>query len=106
MDPKQINRMMSKLGIKSTELDAKRVIIELEDKEIIIEEPQINVVDFQGQKTYTIMGNPKEEEKISEEDIKLVMEQTNVSRKKAIAALKKNKNDIAAAIIELKGEEY
>ena len=39
--------------------------------------------------------------KISEEDIKTVMEQAKVTKEKAESALKENKGDLAAAIISL-----
>lgn len=42
-----------------------------------------------------------EESGVEEKDIDLVMQQANVSRSKAIKALKKNKNDIVNAIMEL-----
>lgn len=38
---------------------------------------------------------------VEEKDIDLVMTQANVSRAKAIKALKNNKNDIVNAIMEL-----
>ncbi len=106
MDPKQMGRMMKQLGIKTDELDAEKVTIELKDRKIVIEDPQVSAVEMQGQKTYTIMGEEKEERTgVPKEDIKMVMEQAGVDKKKAEAALKKNDGDIAEAILELKGEE-
>ena len=106
MDPRAMQRMMKQMGIKNEEMEAERVVIEGKSKRIIIENPSVNIVIMQGRKTYTIMGDEKEEEKgISKEDIDMVVKQANVSEKKAEAALKKNEGDIAAAILELKGEE-
>ena len=106
MDPKAMQRMMKQMGIKNEEMDAERVIIEGKSKKIIIENPSVNIVIMQGKKTYTIMGDETEEEKgISKEDIDMVVKQANVSEKKAEAGLKKNEGDIAATILELKGEE-
>ncbi len=106
MNPKQMGKMMKQLGIKTEELEAERVTIELKDRKIVIEKPSVSAVEMQGQKTYTIMGEEKEEgKKIPEEDIKMVMEQAGVDEKKAEAALKKNEGDIAEAILELKGDE-
>ena len=106
MDPKAMQRMMKQMGIKNEEMEAERVIIEGRSKKIIIENPSVNIVIMQGKKTYTIMGDEKEEEKgISKEDIDMVVKQANVDGKKAEAALKKNEGDIAAAILELKGDE-
>lgn len=105
MDPKQIQKLMKQFGIKSEEIEAERVVIECRGKKIIIEEPVVTAIDMQGKKTYTIMGNEVEEKRgIPKEDIEMVMKQANVTAKKAEAALKKNEGDIAAAILELKGE--
>ena len=106
MDPKKMQQMMRQLGIKSEEIDAERVVIEGKTKRIVIENPSVTAINMQGKKTYTVMGEEKEEEKgISREDIEMVVKQANVSAQKAEAALKKNEGDIAEAILELKGEE-
>ncbi len=106
MDPKAMQRMMKQMGIKNEEMEADRVIIEGKSKKIIIENPSVNIVIMQGKKTYTIMGDETEEEKgISKEDIDMVVKQANVDEKKAEAGLKKNEGDIAATILELKGED-
>ena len=107
MDPRAMQRMMKQMGIQNEEMEAERVIIEGKAKKIIIENPSVNIVIMQGKKTYTIMGDETEEEKgISKEDIDMVVKQANVSEKKAEAGLKKNEGDIAATILELKGEEW
>lgn len=105
LDPRAMQKMMKQMGIKNEEMEAERVVIEGKTKKIVIENPSVTIVEVQGKKTYTIMGEEKEEEKgISSEDIEMVVRQANVSEKKAEAALKKNEGDIAAAILELKGE--
>ncbi len=106
MDPKKMQQMMRQLGIKSEEIDAERVVIEGKTKRIVIENPSVTAINMQGKKTYTVMGEEREEEKgISREDIEMVVKQANVSEQKAEAALKKNDGDIAEAILELKGEK-
>ena len=108
IDPRQMQKMMKQMGIKSEEIEAERVIIESKNKKIIIEEPNVTAIDMQGQKTYTIMGKTREESMgIPKEDIEMVMKQADVDTKKAEAALKKCEGDIAEAILslkELKGE--
>lgn len=105
LDPRAMQKMMKQMGIKNEEMEAERVVIEGKTKKIVIENPSVTIVEVQGKKTYTVMGDEKEEEKgISSEDIEMVVRQANVSGKKAEAALKKNEGDIAAAILELKGE--
>src|SRR3989338_9118708 len=102
MDPKQMQRMMQQLGIKSQEIPAVRVIIEQNGKKIVIEEPNVTAIEMQGQKTYTIIGKEKIEESLSKEDIEMVAEQGNVSREIAQKVLEENQGDIAKAISKLK----
>ena len=105
LDPKKMQGMMKQLGIKSEEIEAERVVIEGKNKKIVIENPNVTAINMQGKKTYTIMGEEREEEKgVSKEDIDMVAKQANVSEEKAEAALKKNDGDMAEAILELKGE--
>ena len=105
LDPKAMQRMMKQLGIKNEEIEATRVVIEGKTKNIVIENPSVTAVDMQGKKTYTVMGEETEQSKgPSKEDIEMVVKQAEVSEQKAEAALKKNEGDIAAAILELKGE--
>lgn len=97
---------MRQFGIKSEEIEAERVIIESKARKIVIEPASVTAVDMGGKKTYTVMGEEKQEEReISKEDIEMVVKQAKVSEKKALAALQKNDGDIAEAILELKGEE-
>ena len=55
-----------------------------------------------GQETFQITGDISEESSISEEDIKMVVEQTSVSEEQAKESLEKNNGDIAKTIMELK----
>ena len=98
INPKQMQKMMKQMGIKSEEIDAKRVVFELEGRQLIIDEPNVTAINMQGQKTYTVIGEAREEKAgIPEEDIRMVMEQAKVDRKKAEGALRKNEGDIAEA---------
>jgi len=47
------------------------------------------------------MGEPEDATGVEDKDIELVMSQANVSRNRAVRALKKNDNDIVNAIMEL-----
>ncbi len=109
MNPAQMKAMMKQFGIKSDELDVKSVIIETNDgKKIIFDSPQVTAIDMKGQKTYTIAGESREEgtgTTISEEDIELVMDQTNCSHEDALSALEESNGDLAAAISSLKNEK-
>ena len=103
MDPRKMKMMMKQLGIKNEDLNVKRVIFELEDKKLIIDEPQVSAIDMQGQKTYTVIGKAIEESNgVPEEDIKMVAEQASVSEEEAKKALEETDGDIAEAISKLK----
>lgn len=109
MNSRAMAKAMQRMGIQQTELDAKEVIIRLEDKELVFTNPQVAKVNMMGQETFQIIGKPQEralstEPEISKEDIQTVMEQAGVDEEKALEAIKKHKGDIAAAIIELKPE--
>ena len=104
INPKQIEGMMKKMGIAQQNIDAKRVIIECEDENIIIDEPSVVKINMQGQKSFQISGEDRIEAKegFSEEDVSMVVEKTGAEKDEVINFLKENNGDIALAIIELK----
>ncbi|MEW6328796.1 MAG: nascent polypeptide-associated complex protein [Candidatus Micrarchaeota archaeon] len=108
MNPKQMQKLMEQMGIKTEEINSTRVIIEKEDGKIIITQPSVVAINMQGQKTFQIGGKIEEvkgtsaEPEISEDDIKLIMEQASVGREDAMRALKESKGDIAEALMKLK----
>lgn len=103
IDPKKMQAMMKQMGINQVEVDASRVIIEKEDSRIIIENPSIQKVTMQGQTSWQIAGESREETKameISEDDINLVMEKTGKEKSEVEKVLRETK-DIAEAIVRL-----
>ena len=104
LNPKKMQAVMKQLGMKQEEIDASKVIIEKNNgNEIIIENPSVTKMNIQGQEMFQISGETKEESKpvrISQEDIKAVIEKTGASKEKAKEVLEKT-NDLAEAIIEL-----
>ncbi len=103
INPGQMKSMMKQMGIKQEEIDAERVIIECKDKKIIIEPASVQRITMQGQGSWQITGNAREENKgveFSNEDIALVMEQTGKSEKEVKLSLMKTK-DLAQSIEEL-----
>ena len=68
MDPRKMKMMMKQLGIKSEEIDAKRVIFELDNSKLVIENPQVSAINMQGQKTYTVVGEEVEEKSVPADD--------------------------------------
>ncbi|MHB1830457.1 MAG: nascent polypeptide-associated complex protein [Candidatus Micrarchaeaceae archaeon] len=110
IDPRQLKRMMDSMGIKSTEIEAERVVIQAKDRDIVIEDPQITAIDAQGSRSFQISGTVREVGKIataaeiSDEDVKMVSEQSGVNDlERARKALEESGGDIAGAIIRLKG---
>jgi len=113
LNPKKMQAMMKQLGIKQEDIDAERVIIEKSDGKIIIEEPSVVKVNMQGQETFQISGNIREETNEEEEgeseedkeqldkDIQTIMEKTGKDKEEAALCLEKNEGDIAATIMEL-----
>jgi nascent polypeptide-associated complex subunit alpha len=111
VDPKQLKKMMDRMGIKSSEIDANRVIIESSEGDIIIEEPQVILIEAQGTKSFQISGNVSEKQKempqieISEDDIRMVKEQSGVEDEELVReALEESNGNIAEAILKLKEE--
>ena len=106
IDPRQMKHMMRQMGISSEEIEAKRVVIECLDKNLIIENPQITDMSMKGNRSFQIVGEVITEEKstvkIEDDDIELVSKETGVSTEKAKMELEKEKGDIAKAILNLK----
>ena len=110
MNPKQLKQMqraMKQMGMDMKDVKgATEVVIKFKDKEIVINNPKVNLMDFMGQKTYQITGKPKErkletELEIPDEDIELVSAQTGVTKEEAENALKETNGDLAEAIMRL-----
>jgi nascent polypeptide-associated complex subunit alpha len=111
--------MMKQMGMNMNEIsDVKRVIIQGDNKEIVIEGPQVTSINVQGTKMYQVAGGRETERKptsgvtseaeteteelvIPEEDILLVAQQANVSIDRAKVALEESEGDLAQAIIKL-----
>ncbi|ASJ10518.1 nascent polypeptide-associated complex protein [Thermococcus sp. P6] len=105
MNPRQMKKLMRQMGIKMEELEGVReVVIRLENREIILRDPAVTVITAQGEKSYQIVPGSEEVRQtlnISEEDIKLVMEQAGVDYDTARKALEETKGDLAEAILKL-----
>jgi nascent polypeptide-associated complex subunit alpha len=111
LNPRKMQQMMKKMGIQQVDLDAKEVIIKLEDKELVFTNPSVAKVNMMGQQTYQIVGVPEERNletkpEINEEDIQTVVDQTGVSKDLARKILEKNEGDIAQTIIDIKQSNY
>jgi nascent polypeptide-associated complex subunit alpha len=126
---RQMRRRMQQQGIDMDQIDATRVIIECQDKTLVIDQPEVILMKQVGQEMYQIIGDaeeyssgefsiedrveaedlePQEGEAsntvITENDIMLVAAQANVDIEEANAALIDSNGDIAKAIIYLKNK--
>ncbi len=109
MNPRKVQQMMKQMGIQQVDVPATEVIIKTEEKEIVITNPSVQKVNMMGNENFQISGDIEEREisntpEISEEDVKTVMEQANVSEEKAKSALEETEGDLAEAIMKLKEE--
>ena len=125
MSPKQMERMMRKMGIEQKDLEGvKEVLIRFADKEWVISSPQVTVVKQANAETFQIAGSkkeraisegsatgapiaaekaaPKKKIEIPIEDAALVAGQTGVDIETARQTLIETEGDLAAAILKLR----
>lgn len=114
MDPRTMRNLMAKMGIKSSEISAERVIIETNSANIVIANPQVTKIEAQGSVSFQISGDvseaPKELAKeeaptITDDDINMVSEKTGITDKELIRSkLMEENGDIAQTILDLTEE--
>lgn len=104
MNAGQMAGMMKKMGIAQTQLPVRKVIFEMDEGNLVIEDPSVLKIKMQGQETYQVSGEATEEsaEAFSDEDVKMVVSQTEKSEDEVRKALENSEGDIAEAIMELK----
>lgn len=110
LNPKNMSKMMKKLGVSMEELDAEKVTISLKDgSELNITDPEVVKMNMKGKDSFQVSGKIEEGESepdFSEDDIETVVSKAGVSEKEAKEALKEANGDIAKAILNVKeGEE-
>jgi nascent polypeptide-associated complex subunit alpha len=109
IDPKALKSMMAKMGIKSSEINAIRVVIQSADSDIIVDNPQVTRIEAQGTVSFQITGEIHELKKdtkleVTNDDIKFVSEKSGVSDKdKVLNAINESNGDLAEAILKLSG---
>lgn len=106
-DQRKMRRLMKQAGIKMKEIEAEEVVIKTSDEEYVFKNPEVAEISASGQKTFQLSGNytiRRRKKEFPEQDIHMVMEQTNCTKDKAEAALQNTDGDIAAAILQLTGE--
>jgi len=110
MNSRQMRQAMKRMGINQESMEAREVIIRFDDKEIIIENPEVAKVNMMGQETFQISGEIIERPidaipDIQEEDVQTVIDQTGVNKEEAITAIEQAKGDLAEAILTLQQTE-
>ena len=101
VNPKQLQGMMAKMGIKQEPVDAKRVIIEKEDGRIVIDNPSVMKTEMHGQVSWQVQGDANEEQEgFSDEDIEMIMDKTGKGKDEVKSVLEET-GDIAEAILKL-----
>jgi len=115
MNPREQKRLMQRMGMNMDSVpDVQQVIIRTAEKDIVIDEPEVAILQVQGQKMYQVIGGEVSEQApgqrlgakpaqaaFSEEDVRLVADQTGKSLEKAKEALQECQGDLAKAILLL-----
>lgn len=104
INAKQMKKMMKQMGIEMEEIEAKEVVIKTSTEELIFRNPSVTKISAKGVETFQVVGSYeviKIAPQISDEDVKLVMEQANVDEDTARKALIEANGDIAEAIMKL-----
>jgi len=111
VSPRETRRMMQRMGMSmDTMSDVQEVIIKTSSKEITIEEPEVAILEMQGQKIFQVAGGKISEKAterkpiVPEEDVKLVADQTGKSLEEARKALEESGGDLAKAILLLQSK--
>ena len=101
MNPREQKRLMQRMGMNMDSVpDVQQVMIKTSGKDIVIDEPEVAILEVQGQKMYQVIGGQVSEQApsqrqtakaaqpaFSEEDVRLVADQTGKSLEKAKEAL-------------------
>ena len=106
LNPKKLQALMKQMGIAQQSIPAKRVIIEKNNGNIIIENPSVLKINMQGQTNFQVSGDISETEKDTEqnqtqEDIKTIMEKVGCLEQEAKLAYEKANGDLTEAILSL-----
>ncbi|MDR2707727.1 MAG: nascent polypeptide-associated complex protein [Nitrososphaerota archaeon] len=115
MNPREQKRMMQRMGMNMDNVDdVNQVIIRTASKDIVIDEPEVAILQVQGQKMYQVIGGQVSEQApgklasltpakpvFTDEDVQLVADQTGKSLEKAKDALEECNGDLAKAILLL-----
>ncbi len=112
MNPGQMKKLMQQMGIKNTEVKATRVIIESEDGNLVVENPQVTMIEMGGQKSLQVIGEIQQQapgesssagssqsKTVEKSDVEIIMEKASCSKEAAEKALKEANGDMVEAIM-------
>jgi nascent polypeptide-associated complex subunit alpha len=120
-NPRQMEMMMRRLGMTTEEVrDVEEVLVRTKTKEHVFRAPEVTILTVQGVRTYQVVGTPEIRPRSAgaptapgvpaapakpagppEEDVRLVMEQANVSHEEAVEALLQSNGEPAEAILKI-----
>jgi len=121
-NPRQMEMMMRRLGMTSEPIPGvEEVVLRTRTQEHVFRAPEVTVLTVQGVRTYQVVGTPEVRPRSAgaarpvesapgaptepsgppEEDVRLVMEQANVSREEAVEALVASHGAPAEAILAI-----
>mgnify|MGYP006277885153 CR=1 FL=1 len=123
LNPSKMKQMMKQMGIDIDEIDAEEVVIKTPDEDLVFSNPEVQLMDAQGQQTYQVVGSPEHRERggggdasaieadadaadatdegIPQDDVDLVAQRTGASDDAAREALEATDGDLAAAVERL-----
>jgi len=111
ISPREARRMMQRMGLSMDAVpEVEQVIIKTNSKEIVIEAPEVAIMEMQGQKIFQVTGGKISEKAVErkltipEEDVRLVADQTGKSPEEARKALQECGGDLAKAILLLQSK--
>ncbi|MFP3211142.1 MAG: nascent polypeptide-associated complex protein [Thermocladium sp.] len=133
INPNELRKMLKRMGIGNLnveEINAAKVVIYLRNGSTLeIPNPSVAAIKMQGMMIYQIQASEKDvkttqtqaaaapapsiimqrpqtqETPVSEDDVRLIMDQTGATRDEAIKALKESNGDLAEAILKLQSKK-
>lgn len=111
MSQRETKRIMKRMGLSMDVMsDVEEVVFKMGSKEMIIEDPEVAILNLKGQKVFQVTGgkiteralvNEKKIVTIPAEDVRLVADQTGRGVEEARRALEESEGDLAKAILLL-----
>ena len=114
VNPREQRRMMQRMGMNMDSVpEVEQVTIRTSSKEITIVQPEVAILEMQGQKIFQVIGGKVTEGApqrtapaaskpvVSEADVQLVADHTGKSVEEARNALEECEGDLAKAILLL-----